>query len=101
MENNTLIIISLIISIIIVIRNFYGAYLSEKDIRKGIDPRMAAKYHRKLFHRKKDKDLYESELSGLNSREFGNSKHFCEETETKEEEIENAEDNSNESMSEM
>ena len=46
--------IIIILSFIVALRNVYASFKIEKDIQKGIDPKVAAKHHRRLFYRKKD-----------------------------------------------
>ena len=44
----------IVVSIIVALRNVYASFKIEKDIQKGIDPKVAAKYHRRLFYRKRN-----------------------------------------------
>ena len=54
-----------VVSIIVALRNIYASFRIEKDIQKGIDPKVAAKYHRRLFYRKRDVLEYRTLLGDI------------------------------------
>ena len=55
-------VIIIAISAIVAFVNFYKSVMIEKDIRNGIDAKIATKYHRKWFFKKKVKLAYDGEV---------------------------------------
>lgn len=50
------------VSAIIAIRNFCMSLKAEVDIKKGVDPKLATKYHRAWFHKKEESEEYKEAL---------------------------------------
>jgi len=61
--NNTIYwVIIITASVIVAFVNFYKSVMIEKDIRNGIDAKIASSYHRKWFFKKKAKIAYDCEV---------------------------------------
>lgn len=57
-DNNTTIIIALVLAVIYTVIRFIRDFKREVDIKNGMDVKEATKYYDKFFHKKEEKEDY-------------------------------------------
>lgn len=57
-DNNTIIIIALVLAVIYTVIRFIRDFKREVDIKNGMDVKEATKYYDKFFHKKEEKEDY-------------------------------------------